>query len=434
MAEALIALGGNVGDVRATPSTARWRCCATEVPCGSPRARPTIATPPWGVEDQPPFVNLCIAVETTLTPQALLARAQAVERAFGRDRATERRWGPRPLDIDLLAYDDIALDEPDLTLPHPRLFERAFVLVPLAEIAPDRVIAGTRVRDALAGARHQRHREAAGAVAFLGHSVHGTFSAMTRAPDHLPLAAEFPAATHEQWRKLVDGVLKGAPFDRTLVARTYDGIANRARFSACSADAHPIVGRAPGAAWAVMQRVDHPDPAAANAEALHDLANGATGLTFVCAGSVSANGYGLDASAETLARVLDGVVLDAGIAIDFNLSPPTRNVVRHFAALVKAATSRRRRSICARASIRSAGLPPPAKARSPGRNSRKASPRSSASLPATAFAGRSRSPTGGSSTMRAAPRRRNWRSRSRARSPTCAHSRLAAFRSMPRAA
>jgi methylmalonyl-CoA mutase len=157
---------------------------------------------------------------------------------------------------------------------------------------------------------------------------------MTGAPDHLPLAAEFPAATHAQWRKLVEAALKGAPFDRTLVARTYDGLAIEP-LHARAADVHPIIGRAPGMGWAVMQRVDHPDPAAANAEALHDLTNGATGLTYVCAGSVSANGYGLNASAETLARALDGVVLDAGIAIDFNLSPSTRNVVRHFAALVK---------------------------------------------------------------------------------------------------
>ena len=95
-------------------------------------------TPPWGVKDQPPFVNLSIAVETSLPPRALLARAQAVERALGRERAKERRWGPRTIDIDLLAYDDIVLNEPDLTLPHPRLFERAFVLVPLAEIAAER--------------------------------------------------------------------------------------------------------------------------------------------------------------------------------------------------------------------------------------------------------------------------------------------------------
>ena len=85
-----------------------------------------------------------------MTPHDLLARAQDCERALGRDRARERRWGPRAIDIDILAYDDLVLNDRDLTLPHPRLFERAFVLVPLAEIAPDRLIAGVRVRDALA--------------------------------------------------------------------------------------------------------------------------------------------------------------------------------------------------------------------------------------------------------------------------------------------
>jgi 2-amino-4-hydroxy-6-hydroxymethyldihydropteridine diphosphokinase len=79
-----------------------------------------------------------------------LERAQAVELALGRDRTKEQRWGPRPVDIDLLAYDDMILKEPHLTLPHPRLFDRAFVLVPLAEIAPEKVIAGTRMADALA--------------------------------------------------------------------------------------------------------------------------------------------------------------------------------------------------------------------------------------------------------------------------------------------
>jgi 2-amino-4-hydroxy-6-hydroxymethyldihydropteridine diphosphokinase len=107
-------------------------------------------TPPWGVEDQPPFVNSCLLAETALAPRGLLARAQAVERAFGRNRAPERRYGPRPIDIDILAYDDVILDVGDLTLPHPHLFERAFVLVPLAEIAPERVIAGCRIRDLLA--------------------------------------------------------------------------------------------------------------------------------------------------------------------------------------------------------------------------------------------------------------------------------------------
>jgi 2-amino-4-hydroxy-6-hydroxymethyldihydropteridine diphosphokinase len=149
MAEALLALGGNVGDVRVTLARAIAMLCER----GDIRliARSSdYLTPPWGVEDQPPFVNLCVAVDTTLTPQALLARAQAVERAFGRDRVHEQRWGPRTLDIDILAYDDLVLNEPDLTLPHPRLNERAFVLVPLAEIAPTRIIAGVRVDDALA--------------------------------------------------------------------------------------------------------------------------------------------------------------------------------------------------------------------------------------------------------------------------------------------
>jgi len=149
LAEALLAFGGNVGEVRETFDHALTMLCdGTEVRL---KARSSdYATPPWGVEDQPPFVNRCVAVVTQLTPEALLARVQAIEHALGRARAEERRWGPRPIDIDILAYDDVARDGVDLTLPHPRLFERAFVLVPLAEIVPERVIAGKRVRDALA--------------------------------------------------------------------------------------------------------------------------------------------------------------------------------------------------------------------------------------------------------------------------------------------
>ena len=149
MAEALLGLGGNVGDVRATLHEAiSLFADGTHVKL---LARSSdYSTPPWGVTEQPPFINCAIAVETTLSPHALLARAHDVERALGRDRAHEQRWGPRTIDIDLLAYDDFAIDAPDLTLPHPRLFARAFVLVPLAEIVPDRVIAGRRVRDAAA--------------------------------------------------------------------------------------------------------------------------------------------------------------------------------------------------------------------------------------------------------------------------------------------
>jgi 2-amino-4-hydroxy-6-hydroxymethyldihydropteridine diphosphokinase len=149
MPEALVAFGGNLGDVRDTLD----RAVAAFADGKDVRllARSSdYRTPPWGIEDQPPFVNLAIAVDTGLAPHALLARAQAVERALGRERAKELRWGPRAVDIDLIAYDDLALDTPDLTLPHARLFERAFVLVPLAEIAPERVIGGIKVRDALA--------------------------------------------------------------------------------------------------------------------------------------------------------------------------------------------------------------------------------------------------------------------------------------------
>ena len=83
-------------------------------------------------------------------PTRCLFTLHKIENKFGRDRASERRWGPRTLDLDLIAYDDVSMREPELTLPHPHLFERAFVLVPLAEIAPDRVIAGRRVAAALA--------------------------------------------------------------------------------------------------------------------------------------------------------------------------------------------------------------------------------------------------------------------------------------------
>ena len=147
-------------------------------------------------------------------------------------------------------------------------------------------------------------------------------------------AAEFPAATREQWLKLVDGVLKGAPFDKRLVSRTYDGLAIQPLYPR-DADAQPGAARAPGAAWTVMQRIDHPDPAAANAEALHDLENGANGLTIICKGSLNANGYGLDSSLETLERVLDGVYLDAGVVVDFNVAAETRDAAKNLAALVK---------------------------------------------------------------------------------------------------
>ena len=148
MPRALVAFGGNVGDACDTIARAIAAFCDDDNV--TLRARSSdYRTPPWGVTDQPPFVNACIAVETSLSPYALLKRAHEVERAFGRDRQNESRWGPRTLDIDIIDYDGVVLDDPMLTLPHPRLFERAFVLVPLAEIAPDLTIAGVSIRQAL---------------------------------------------------------------------------------------------------------------------------------------------------------------------------------------------------------------------------------------------------------------------------------------------
>jgi 2-amino-4-hydroxy-6-hydroxymethyldihydropteridine diphosphokinase len=149
MVDVLLGLGGNVGDVQSTLDEAvAVLCDGQEVRLISRSS--DYRTPPWGVTDQPPFINLALVVDTMLTPRALLDRALRVEAVFGRDRAREQRWGPRILDIDIIAFEDLEIDESGLTLPHPRLFERAFVLVPLAEIAPDRKIKGITIADALA--------------------------------------------------------------------------------------------------------------------------------------------------------------------------------------------------------------------------------------------------------------------------------------------
>src|ERR1700733_6745295 len=141
MANVLIALGGNVGDVRATFQKAIANICGMTQ--GVLLARSSdYATPPWGEARQARFINACIEIETGLDPHALLFTLQKIEQKFGRYRTREQRWGPRTLDLDLIAYDDVTLQKPELTLPHPHLFERAFVLVPLAEIAPDRVTGG----------------------------------------------------------------------------------------------------------------------------------------------------------------------------------------------------------------------------------------------------------------------------------------------------
>jgi 2-amino-4-hydroxy-6-hydroxymethyldihydropteridine diphosphokinase len=131
MAVAAIGIGSNSGDAEAQVLLAFDRLAET----GAVLARSSLyRTAPWGVTDQPPFVNAAALVDTALEPHALLAALQRIEKQAG--RATTRRWGPRVLDLDILAYEGVRLDEPGLTIPHARLRERAFALVPLAEIDP----------------------------------------------------------------------------------------------------------------------------------------------------------------------------------------------------------------------------------------------------------------------------------------------------------
>ncbi len=152
---------------------------------------------------------------------------------------------------------------------------------------------------------------------------------MTTTTDDLRLAADFAPATYEDWRKLVDGVLKGAPFEK-LVGKTYDGIRIDPIYPRAKG-ASPVMGRAAAAPWQIMQRIDHPDAAQANAQALHDLENGATGLTLVFAGANGAHGFGLDPSAEAVEKILDGIFIDAGIGIELQIGPQSRMAAIHVA-------------------------------------------------------------------------------------------------------
>jgi methylmalonyl-CoA mutase len=140
---------------------------------------------------------------------------------------------------------------------------------------------------------------------------------MTSATDDLRFAADFPKASYDDWRKLVDGVLKGAPFEK-LVGKTLDGLKIDPIYPRAKG-ATPIGGRASAQPWQVMQRIDYPDAAKANALAVHELENGATGLEIEFAGGAGARGFGVaDASPATLKRLFDGVVFDAGISIALN--------------------------------------------------------------------------------------------------------------------
>lgn len=149
MARAFLGLGANLGDERELIAAAIAALGQTEGVRVLARSR-DYRTPPWGDTAQRDFVNACVMVDTRLTPEALLARALAVEAELGRDRGADaRRWGPRRIDIDILAYEGVRRHEAPI-LPHPRLRERAFALVPLAEIAPEADVGGLSAAEALA--------------------------------------------------------------------------------------------------------------------------------------------------------------------------------------------------------------------------------------------------------------------------------------------
>ena len=131
-AKVAVALGGNLGDSRRILAEA-IETIAREDNIAVIARSPLYKTAPIG-PPQPDYINACITIETTLTPRALLRRLLDIENAFGRVR--KERWGARSLDLDILLFDQEMIDSPGLTVPHPRLHERAFVLVPLAEIAP----------------------------------------------------------------------------------------------------------------------------------------------------------------------------------------------------------------------------------------------------------------------------------------------------------
>jgi 2-amino-4-hydroxy-6-hydroxymethyldihydropteridine diphosphokinase len=135
MASVLIGIGSNLGSREKT--CLRALCLVSERAGVLKKQSLMHETRPWGVEDQPAFINMAAEIETEAEPRRLLKILKQIEEELGREETY--RWGPRTIDLDILFYDDLVLDTPDLTVPHPLLHEREFVLLPLAEIAPDKV-------------------------------------------------------------------------------------------------------------------------------------------------------------------------------------------------------------------------------------------------------------------------------------------------------
>lgn len=147
---AYLCLGSNLGDRAGTMAKAVGLIARTGGVTILSRSS-LYETAPWGPVPQGPYLNLVVEVETVLSARELLHMLLGVEHAFGRDRTREVRFGPRTIDIDILLFGEDVIEEPDLQIPHPRMMERAFALVPLAEIAPDLSVGGVAIRSALAG-------------------------------------------------------------------------------------------------------------------------------------------------------------------------------------------------------------------------------------------------------------------------------------------
>ncbi|MCC6676940.1 MAG: 2-amino-4-hydroxy-6-hydroxymethyldihydropteridine diphosphokinase [Phycisphaerales bacterium] len=149
---AAIALGANLGDRARAIDSATAAIAALPMTALEARS-PVIETDPVGPPGQGPYLNAAATIRTSLAPRELLDALLAMERAHGRIRAPGERWGPRTLDLDLLLYDDRIIREPGLEIPHPRLHERAFVLIPLSSIAGDWIVPGLGLTVAQARAR-----------------------------------------------------------------------------------------------------------------------------------------------------------------------------------------------------------------------------------------------------------------------------------------
>ncbi len=145
MCEAALGLGSNLGD-RAAHIYEALRRLANHADIRVKALSRLYQTPPWGPVAQPDFANACALIETALAPLELLDLVKGMEVAMGREPGV--RWGPRLIDIDILFMAGITFDHPKLRLPHAEMLHRAFVLVPLAEIAPDAEVAGVRIADA----------------------------------------------------------------------------------------------------------------------------------------------------------------------------------------------------------------------------------------------------------------------------------------------